>query len=374
MKGTVLLSVNAAWNAVNFRMGLIHALQDAGWDVVVAAGADRYVSVLEGLGISFEPIPISPRGVNPISDIKLLFAYLDIFRRHRPKAYLGFTVKPNVYGSIAAWWCGVRTLNNIAGLGLVFSGAGLLVWLVTRLYKFALRKSAVVYFQNDEDLLLFLKAGIIRQGQAQRLPGSGVDLGKFEFTELNDSPTEPFKFLLVGRLLWEKGVGEYVEAAKRIRSKYPGRVEFYLLGFLGNGSDGAVTESDVAQWEKDESVHYLGVSDEVAQRLAVCDCVVLPSYYREGVPRALLEAAAVGRPIVTTDWVGCRETVVDGETGFLCRPRDVDDLTEKMETMLMLDFDQRAKMGRLARKHVENFFDQNIILQCYVSDLEKVVT
>lgn len=371
-RGTLLLSTNVAWNVANFRMGLIRALQRSGWRVVVVAAIDDYCPLLESNGVEFVSIPVSPRGVNPFSDLRLLFAYLYIFIKYRPFCYLGFTVKPNIYGSIAARLVGIELINNIAGLGSVFVRDGLVSRLVAILYKFSLRSSRLVFFQNEEDLLLFKQRRIVVAEQARRLPGSGVDLTKFVYKEVARNTARPFIFLMACRLLWEKGVAEYVQAARKLKAKYPHQVEFRLLGFLGNAADGAVTQTDISGWEAEGVVRYLGVSDQVSQEISACDCVVLPSYYREGVPRVLLEAAAVGRPIVTTNCVGCKDAVVDGHSGFLCSPRDIDDLTIKMEMVFLLDFESRVHMGRMGRQHVEDKFDQNIIVKSYLDALDSM--
>jgi glycosyltransferase involved in cell wall biosynthesis len=366
----VLISINTAWNLVNFRAGLIRALINAGHDVVAVAPPDAYVERVRALGCRFVPLPMDNKGTNPIRDLLLLIRFIRLMRRERPDVYLGYTVKPNVYGSIAANLCGISVINNIAGLGSVFVRNDWLTRLVRRLYALALSRSATVFFQNEDDRAQFIEGGLVNRKITDRLPGSGVDLSRFEVAPM-PSAAAPIRFLLIARMLWEKGVGEYVEAARQLR-RLGLNAEFCLLGFLDVQNPAAINREQMAQWCAEGFVIYLGETDDVASQIAAASCVVLPSYYREGVPRSLLEAAAMGRPIITTDAVGCREVVDDGVNGYLCKPRDANDLALKMRQMSELPASARSEMGRQGRQKMEREFDEKIVIGKYLEAIAAI--
>lgn len=365
----VVIALNAAWNIVNFRAGLIRRLIEAGHEIVAVAPPDAYVDQLKAMGVRYVPMPMDNQGVNPFRDLCLLLRFYIVLRRERPGVYLGFTVKPNVYGSLAAHVLGVPVVNNIAGLGSVFSKRNWLTIVVRALYRVALSRSVRVFFQNEDDRQLFVSAGIVQSHITGRLPGSGVDLVRFKQEAMPDRKVcKKFRFLLIARMLWEKGVGEYVDAARVLRGRYPD-VEFALLGFLDVENPMAISREQMNQWVAEGVVRYLGVSDQVEREIAESDCIVLPSFYREGVPRTLLEAAAIGRPIITTNAIGCREVVDDGVNGFLCRQRDVDSLVAQMVRMLILTEAERSQMGAASRHKAEHFFDERLVIDKYADIL-----
>ena len=363
-KGKVMIVLNTAWNLVNFRAGLIRALVAAGYEVVAVAPDDEYAPRLKDFGCRFIPLPMDNKGTHPGRDLLLFFRFLNLLRRERPDVFLGYTVKPNVYGSLAAHALGIPVVNNIAGLGAVFIRDNWLTRLVRQLYKTALSRSRHVFFQNEEDMQLFVERGLVSPDKVSRLPGSGIDLNIFCYATMQPFDHRPFRFLLVARLLWDKGVGEYVEAARMVRRKYPA-AKFQLLGFLDVKNPTAVSNTQMDDWVEEGVVEYLGVADDVKPYLVAADCVVLPSY-REGVPRSLLEAAAIGRPIVTTDAVGCRDAVDDGVNGLLCRVGDADDLADKLIRMIEMHPDERALKGRAGRLKMEHEFDEKIVVNRYL--------
>lgn len=369
LKSPVLLvSANSAWNILNYRLGLMEALRDAGYRVAVAVPADADSSRLAALGWDVHPLPLDARGTSPWSDGKLFVAYLRLFRRLRPTAFLGFTIKPNIYGALAARFAGVKTVANISGLGTMFVKRTALTRLVIALYRQALVSADVVFFQNRENAAQFLEEGLVRSQQVRLLPGSGIDLDRFRPAPLPADADTPTTFLMVARLLWDKGVREFVEVAGQsqqgIRS-----VRFQLLGRLEQPGDHAVPESQLRRWEESGVIQFLGSAEDVRPALAAADCVVLPSYYREGVPRALLEAAAMGRPVITTDTPGCRDAVDDGLSGFLCAPRSVESLLTASRRFLELPHSDRERMGAAGRAKMEREFDQSIVHQAYVGAL-----
>ncbi len=371
MKPKVLIALNTAWNLANFRAGLIRSLVSAGYHVVAVAPRDEHVVRLDALGCSYIPLAIDNKGTHPGRDLHLLWRFWRVLRKERPQVFLGYTVKPNVYGSVAAHALGIPVINNIAGLGAVFIEQNWLTRLVKGLYRLALSRSSKVFFQNEDDRQLFLENRLVAPSVADRLPGSGVNLDHFELTPSSMAPQGGLRFLLIARMLWDKGVGEYVEAARLVRQRHP-NAQFGLLGFLDVQNPAAISRARMDEWVAEGAVQYLGTADDVRPHIAETNCVVLPSY-REGVPRALLEAAAMGRPIITTDAVGCRDAVDDGLTGYLCRPRDAADLADKIERMISLSAEQRAEMGRRGRDKMEREFDERIVIKKYIQTIGEII-
>jgi glycosyltransferase involved in cell wall biosynthesis len=371
MRLKVVIALNTAWNLINFRSGLIKALVGRGYEVIAVAPFDEYAAQLQTLGCRYLPLPMDNMGTHPGRDLLLLARFFNLLRSERPDVFLGFTVKPNVYGSLAAHALQVPVINNVAGLGTVFIKGGWLNKLVRWLYRIALARSTKVFFQNDDDRQLFVSAGLVSETVVDRLPGSGVDLAKFQPSPL--PARHVVRFLLIARMLWDKGVGEYVEAARLFKQRGI-EAEFCLLGFLDVQNPAAISRKQMDDWVAEGVVRYLGVSDKVRDEIAQSDCVVLPSFYREGTPRTLLEAAAMARPIVTTDSVGCRDVVEDGVNGYLCRPKDASDLADKMELIVSMSHAEREVMGGRGREKVEREFDEEIVIRKYLEAIEVAIS
>jgi glycosyltransferase involved in cell wall biosynthesis len=369
----VLILLNSAWNLLNFRSGLIRALIADGHNVVLAAPTDLHVPALQALGARFVDIPMDAHGTNPFSEMILLFRLTYLMMRERPNALLTFTAKPNIYGSLVAGLFRVPVVNNIAGLGSVFIKGGWMIELLKGLFRLSLARSKRVFFQNTDDLMYFLSQDLIREDQVSLLPGSGVDLQLFQRVSL---PTQlkpfesknladrPFVFLLVARMLADKGVEEYVQAACKVKILHPNCV-FALLGPLDLSNPAAISEERIHHWKEEGTVEYWGTSNDVRTEIANADCVVLPSY-REGTPRSLLEAAAMGRPLLATDVPGCREVVIHGVNGLLCKPRDAQDLADQMSELLKMPSDSLVEFGNNSRLLVEKKFDEQFVIQKYL--------
>jgi glycosyltransferase involved in cell wall biosynthesis len=367
---TIVISANASWNILNFRLDLISALQQRGYRVIVLAPEDRFSGQLDALSVDFVPIHIDRQGVSPINDLLLLARYRRALAKICPDLFLGYTVKPNIYGSLAARTLGIKVINNISGLGTAFISEGILTRIVTALYKLALRHSATVFFQNRDDMDLFLGAKIVRPEQAALLPGSGIDLTRFAPAS-RSSKDHRVRFLYLGRLLWDKGVREYVDAARLVRAKRPKTV-FQLLGFVDVPNRTAVARSDIDAWVEEGIVEYLPACDDVRPHIAGADCVVLPSY-REGLPRSLLEAAAMARPLIATDVPGCRDAVDHGINGLLCAVRDPHSLADAITKMVDLTVEERAGMGSAGRRKVEANFDHAIVIERCLEAIDHVL-
>jgi glycosyltransferase involved in cell wall biosynthesis len=366
----IAISINTAWNIANFRAGLLAALIKEGYDVIAIAPPDGHVSRLEAMGCQFVPLHMENKGTNPAKDAALFLQYLSILRRERPIAYLGYTIKPNVYGSLAAQRLGIPVINNVTGLGTAFISDTWLTKVVKRLYRTAFAASHGVFFQNGDDRRLFVSAGLVAAERTQLVPGSGIDLTRF--APVRGEPTANrygCRFLLIARLVFDKGVREYVEAARIVRAARPD-ASFQMLGFLDVENRTAVTRADVDQWVTDGIIDFLGHADDVRPYIAAANCVVLPSY-REGAPRTLLEAAAMGKPTVATDVPGCRDVVDDGETGLLCRVRDAEDLAAKMIEIIDIGRPRRQAMGQAGRAKMERQFDERLVIEAYFAALRE---
>ena len=369
-KPTIVVSVNAAWNLVNFRQSLLRSLVAAGYRVVAVAPPDGREGELAALGVDFMPIAIDRRGMSPIADAWLFIAYVRILRKLRPAAYLGFTIKPNVYGGMACQLLGIPRIANIAGLGTGFLRRGALNQVVRQLYAAGLRNADRVFFQNRDDRAHFLAEGLVREEQTILLPGSGVDLTRFSpRARIADGKTV---FLLVTRLLRAKGVAEYVDAAETMRRRHGDVVVFRLLG-IPDLSSGGIDSETLERWRRDANVELLDAVSDVRPALAHADCVVLPSYYPEGTPRSLLEAAAMGKAIITTDTPGCRDVVEHGVNGYLCEARSVGSLIDAMEGYRRLDERARALMGAASRCKAEQDYDECIVLDRYADALRTIM-
>ena len=365
----VAIVINTSWNIWNFRRGLVRALQAAGHEVLAIAPPDDYSARLETeLGCRYVPIQMENKGTNPLKDAQLTRRFLSIYKRERPDVVLHFTIKPNIYGTLAARLAGVPSINNVSGLGTVFIVENLVSKVARGLYRLAFQFPHQVFFQNNDDRQLFIRYGLIKPARTGLVPGSGVDLARFRPQGgVGPEPAAPFTFLMVARVLYEKGIVEYFEAARLVRAARPaGSVRFQLLGGLDEAGGVGVPRATFAQWLAEGHVEHLGTSDDVAAHLHRAHCVVLPSY-REGTPKTLLEAAACGKPLITTDVPGCRETVQPGRNGYLCRVRDAPDLAEKLLLMAQLPPARLAALGAASRQLAEEKFDEQLVLRQYLA-------
>ena len=367
----IAISINTSWNIYNFRLGLIKALQEEGFKIYAIAPKDDYSEKLENLGVKHIDIFMNNKGTNPVEDIKTIWEYYKIYKQIKPDVALHYTIKPNIYGTIGAKLAGVKVINNISGLGTVFLNDSLFSKIARNLYKIALKFSNKVFFQNPYDKELFIQNRLVEKNKTDLLPGSGIDTDKFK--PLEKEKKDKFKFLFIARLVRDKGIIEYVEAARIIKNlklkieNYT-EVEFQVLGAFYPGNPTAITKEQMEKWVKNGIITYLGVSDNVSEIIKNSDCVVLPSY-REGLSRVLLEAASMAKPIITTDTPGCRDVVDDGINGFLCKVKDSKDLANKMEKMLNLSEDERIKMGKAGREKIIKEFDEKIVISKYLSTI-----
>jgi glycosyltransferase involved in cell wall biosynthesis len=366
---TIVISYNTARYLYRFRIGTVRALIERKHKIVVVAPWDDYSLKLRDLGCDVYDIKMNNKGSNPLADARTLLAYRKIYRTIRPDLALHFTIKPNIYGTLAARSLGVPCLNMVTGVGTAFINDSWLTRFVEILYRLSQSWPHKVFFQNMDDLGLFINRGLVQSGKTEILSSSGVDLSLFSSAPPanNAAPI----FLLIGRMLRDKGVVEFVEAARLLKTRHPD-VRFQLLGQMDVVNRTAILREQMDRWVADGVVEYLGETDDVRPYIAHADCVVLPSY-REGLSKTLLEAAAMARPIVATDVPGCREVFNDGVSGYLCKVKNIDDLANKLERMLMLSSEQRAEMGRKGRDKMQREFDEQIIIRRYLEVIDEIV-
>lgn len=358
----VVVAGNIAQSLVNFRGPMLKEMVDRGHSVV-AVGPEsdsHFAKKLNDLGVRYRVVPLKRASMNPFYDLRYLLALRSLLMEEEADVFLGYTIKPATYGNLAARFAGVPTRSAlITGLGYAF-GVGnvkqLLVGkLIGLLYRLSLKGVKVVFFQNPDDKEEFLSRGYVREVNARVVSGSGVDLSHFEPSEV---PPPPPVFLLIARLIREKGVGLFVDAARTLKPRYP-EARFQLLGPFDDNPT-AISRSEVEYWEKEGVVEYLGETADVRPYLEAASVFVLPSYYREGTPRTALEALAIGRAIVTTDTPGCRETVIPDENGFLIQPRTTAPLVEGMERFC-IDPQLAVTMGARSLKLATERYDVRII-------------
>jgi glycosyltransferase involved in cell wall biosynthesis len=358
----ILITVNAAWNVLNFRRPIVAAMIADGHRVTVLAPRDDSVATLESLGCRFLPLEMSVKGLNPLQDIKLIGRMRKVFRAQKPDAIFSYTVKNNIFGALAARPLGIPFIPNVTGLGTAFLSGGFLQRIAEGLYRRAFRNLGVIFFQNEDDRDLFLERRLVTAEQVRLLPGSGIDLTHFAATDYPPESDAPI-FLMIARLLRDKGVLEYVAAARKVKSDHPS-ARFQLLGAVDAANRTAIDAATVKSWQEAGVIAYLGSADDVRPHIAAAHCVVLPSY-REGAPRTLIEAAAMARPLIATDVPGCRSVVDDGVTGYLCKVRDGDDLARSIDAFLALPQAEKARMGLAGRARMTTSFDQAIVVEAY---------
>ena len=361
-----ILFANTDWYLYNFRRSLALALQKQGYELLLISPPGPYGEKLRALGLRWEPVPMDRRSLNPLREAKLLWWLVSLFRRERPALVHGFTIKCAVYGSLAARLAGVPArVNAVAGMGYVFTSndtkAQVLRPLVRALMHAALDgRNARLILQNPDDVSLFERAGFVDAAHIRLIPGSGVDCSRFAAREGVRDQTRPLRVLLAARLLWDKGLAEFVDAARQLHGE--GRaIEFLLAGDPDPGNPAAVPEETVRSWVDEGVLQWLGHVDDMAALFAMVEVVVLPSY-REGLPKGLIEAAACALPLVTTDVPGCREVVSDGVDGLLVPPRDAAALAAAI-ARLHDDPELAERLGNAARAKALGRFDEGIVIE-----------
>lgn len=365
----IILVSNTAWSLFNFRFGLIQHLLNKGFHVIIVAPQDEFSAKLQNMGCQVIDLPMSAKGVNPLEDLLLIGRLYNLYRSLRPDFVIHYTIKPNIYGSIAAKLAGKQCIAITTGLGYTFVNDNWVAKTARCLYKLAFRSPKEVWFLNEDDRQIFLQHRLIDANRAVLLHGEGVDMAHFA-PRTKPSPDDKIRFLLIARMLWDKGVGEYVEAARIVRQQYPNAV-FQLLGACGVPNPSVIGREQIAEWEREGVVEYLGTTDDVRPIIAQADCVVLPSFYREGIPRTLMEAAAMAKPLITTDNVGCRDVVRNGETGLICPVKDAQALADSCLKMMKMSAAQCEAMGQAGRQFMADAFAEQKVIAQYMDTLAR---
>jgi len=360
--------INKSWNIFNFRLNLLKELMRQGHTIIAIAPEDEYSSRLIDAGCEFIPVKMEGKGSNPLSDILLHQQLYNAYKSARLEAVLHFTIKPNIYGTLAAKRLGIPSINNVSGLGTVFLHHNITSKIAHSLYRFAFRFPRKVFFQNKDDRALFLNKKLVREEITDLLPGSGIDLNYFQPSAFKRN--KQFTFLMIARLLYDKGLVEYVEAA-RILKKQGLNFRSQLLGFTDYNSKLGVPQSQLENWIKEGVIEYLGTSDDVRPFISEADCVVLPSY-REGTPRTLLEAAAMGKPLIASEVAGCVEVVKHNYNGLLCKVKDSEDLAKSMRALCEAEDKTLINFSENSRKLVEENFDERIVFEKYIEILNQI--
>ena len=369
---TVTLSSNTSWYLFNFRASTIRALVGAGYRVVCLSPPDDYGPRLAGLGCEWRPLPMDNAGSNPLRDLGLLLRFWGHYRSLRPLAAFHFTIKNNVYGTWAARSLGIPAVNNVSGLGTAFIRHGWVARVVRLLYRLSQPLARRVFCQNREDFDLLLQRRLVPASRLALLPGSGVDLQRFNPSIRQPrTPGTPLRLLYAGRMLADKGLNELIEAVGRLNADGV-RCELALCGFAGAENVSAISEATLQDWARRPGIRWLGPSDDMPSVYAQADAVVLPSY-REGMPRSLLEAAAMGLPAVATDVPGCRHIVTDGVNGLLCEARSADSLYDALERLLAMSDAERAALGAAGRARVEAEFDEQLVVKAAMGVVDEVL-
>lgn len=361
----ILVLANNLSGLMSFRKEVMKAMLNKGYEVIISVPYDkRFDAQVRELGVKIIDTKIDRRGINPITDLKLIKFYRRIIKEFSPDVVLSYTVKSNLYGGLACKWANVPQLVNITGLGTAVENPGLLQMFVIWLYKFCLRNVRVMFFQNTANMEFCRKRGMIN-GRSVLLPGSGVNLSRFTPTQMPDGDT--VKFICIGRAMKQKGIGDYLDMAEIIKNEFP-NTEFHVLGSCEDGE----YEERIKRMHAEGVIIYEGVTTDVRPYIQNVHCTVHASYYPEGMSNVLLESCASGRAIITTARPGCGEIVDEGVNGFITRPHDVEDLCNQVRKFIALSHEERAAMGLAARKKVEREFDRQIVVNKYLKEIGQI--
>jgi len=363
-----------AWSVYNFRIDVIRELLSEGYEIMVISPDDEFSSLLVSEGCKFIPIDFDNKTENPLQDISLYRQLKKIYKQTKPDLIFHFVIKPNIYGSLAASACNIKSVSVVTGLGYPFAKRNWLYYLVRLLYKRAMRKVNEVWFLNNEDARVFVNERIINIQKVKVLPGEGVNTEHFSPDVPSTLPKNgKFIFLMSCRLLWSKGIGVYADAA-RILQKKNIEARFELLGFFEKHHPDSITQEQLHAWEQEGLIHFNGFVKDVRPYLKNADCLVFPSFYNEGVPRGLMEAASMELPIITSFNRGCKEVVLNNSNGYICNPNDPFDLADKMEKIMNLSQDERSRMGKNGRSLVIKKFNMMRVVEEYERTLKKLVS
>ena len=379
MKGTsrcffheknIVLVGNSSWSILKFRSGLIKRFISLNYRVTVVAPFDKHTQELKRLGCDYQKIVIDNKGVNPLKDLILIFQLRRIYKRIKPIFIFHYSIKPNIYGTLAAYLSNTISYAVVTGLGYTFINENIVSKISRNLYRFAFKFPKKVFFISRDDRNIFLFNNLVRKDLVAMIPGEGIDTEYFNSADHKPQKNpSKIKFLLIARMLFDKGVREYVEASDILRVEFP-NAEFGLLGYLDVENPTAISKKQMKKWEMNNNVVFYGSSDNVKKFIQNSDCIVLPSY-REGVSMVLMEAASMKKPLIASNVPGCNDLIDDGINGYLCQKKDSYDLAEKMKLMLNLTNKKREKMGLSGRAKMIESFDEEIVIKKYLSVIKE---
>ena len=362
----LVLAANTSWYLWNFRRGLIKAYLTRGDHVILVCPDSEMTSRLAEMGCEIRYLKMPSKTTNPISDLRIFIGFWVLLASERPDVFLAFTIKPFVYGSLAARIVGARNIGTVTGLGTAFIHNNWVTVVARLLYRGSGKTMEYVFFQNPLDLEFFVSEKLVAKHKTVLVPGSGVDLERFDKRPMNRSRSlEAPVFLFIGRILWDKGLQELIDSARQLKKTIPD-AQIQIAGKAEVDNATAVGEVQLTKWIQEGVVEYLGFHEDPRTLIENADCIVLPSY-REGLPRSLLEGAAMGRPLLASDCVGCTEVVVDGVNGFIFRKKSAQSLLEAMERFIALSFSERQQFGNAARALAEKKFDQKMVFERYLA-------
>src|SRR6185312_4040357 len=370
-KKKIAVIENGLFSTYTMREGLMQRLLKEGYDVTILTHTNSYVSHVEKTGLHV--INIGSGNLNPWKVSKYIFNLYHALKNLQPDVCLTFSIRPAIWGNFITRYLNIPTITNITGVGPLFISKNLAYRIARSIYRPALQKTKKVFFQNFDDMNLFLQKKFVTKEIAERVPGSGVDYQKFSPIANTKTNEENFIFLFIGRLIKDKGIFEFVDAARMMRRKFP-NIIFNVIGpfWHQNLKSNTITKSDLQNWIDEGIIDYQGEKKDIRKFIAEADCIVLPSY-REGTSNILLEAASMEKPIITTNTTGCKETVDDKITGFLCKVKDAGDLSDKMEKMYLLSEEERKTMGKKGRQKIIKGFDKQIVINAYLKAIHEIL-
>lgn len=361
----VMIIVNAATNLANFRDEIIEELLAEQYEVIIVSPAGKRLAPYKVKnGCQVVEIAVNRHGKNPVQEMALFMKYFRVMKKYRPICVLTYTIKPNIYGGMAARFLRIPYIVNITGLGVVFDNKNMLQKTIVMLYRRVMKHATCVFFQNKTNRSTFIRLGIDFPC-SEIIPGSGVNL---KINSLEDYPAEnePLRFLFVARIMKDKGINEYVHAARIIRKQYSD-VEFHVIGNCEFGY-----EDKVDKWAEQGDIIYHGAQPDVHSFMKNCHALIHPSFYMEGISNVCLEAAATGRPVLTTNWLGCKETVDDGESGYIFETRNVASLVKVIKKFIELPYKEKVEMGIKGRVKMENQYDRQLVVDSYMKEINRL--
>lgn len=373
-KPLIALVTNNDDDVYCFRKEIIDSLIKNGYSVLISCPYGEKLNLIDDIEYIYDDPVIDRRGTSVTADAKLFFHYMSVLKKYRPDVVLTYTVKPNVYCGIASHFLKIPVISNVTGFGSVLQKSGMIRKFIMTLFKISFRRSECVMFQNSTNMRLAEESGMVKGGRLL-IPGSGVNTDRFPFIKYPDGGDGinggKVVFNYIGRILKEKGVDVYIEAARRIKKKYP-NTEFNMLGFIETTE--IHYEKELKELEKDGIIRYFGSQKDVRPFIALSHATIHPSMYGEGMSNVLLESASSGRPVITTDNPGCRETFIDSETGLLFKGGDADSLCNIIERFLSMPNEARAEMGARGREYIKSNFSRDIVADAYLKKIGEILS